>query len=40
MPSVFSRGARDTDVAPDPASATAAPLGYDGILLGPPGIGI
>ncbi len=39
MPLVFSRAARDPDVAPGPALASVATLGYGGMLLGPPTIG-
>jgi len=39
MPLVFSRAARDPDVAPGPAIASVATLGYGGMLLGPPVIG-
>ncbi|MEP0941145.1 MAG: MFS transporter [Rhizobiaceae bacterium] len=39
MPLVFSRAARDRDVAPGPAIASVATLGYGGMLLGPPIIG-
>lgn len=39
MPLVFSRAACDPDVAPGPALASVATLGYGGMLLGPPTIG-
>jgi MFS family permease len=39
MPLVFSRAARDPDVAPGPALASVATLGYGGMLIGPPVIG-
>lgn len=39
MPLVFSRAARDPKVAPGPALASVATLGYGGMLLGPPIIG-
>lgn len=39
MPLVFSRAARDPVVAPGPAIASVATLGYGGMLLGPPLIG-
>lgn len=39
MPLVFSRAARDDTVAPGPAIASVATLGYGGMLLGPPIIG-
>lgn len=39
MPLVFSRAARDPQMAPGPAIASVAILGYGGMLLGPPVIG-
>ncbi|WP_300035337.1 MFS transporter [uncultured Roseobacter sp.] len=39
MPLAFSRAARDAHVAPGPAIAAVATLGYGGLLLGPPVIG-
>ena len=39
MPLVFSRAARDPQMAPGPAIASVAILGYGGMLLGPPIIG-
>jgi MFS family permease len=39
MPLVFSRAARDPQVASGPAIASVATLGYGGMLLGPPIIG-
>jgi len=39
MPLVFSRAARDDQMAPGPAIAAVATLGYGGMLLGPPIIG-
>jgi MFS family permease len=39
MPLVFSRAARDPNVAPGHAIASVATLGYGGMLLGPPIIG-
>jgi len=39
MPLVFSRAACDRVVAPGPAIASVATLGYGGMLLGPPVIG-
>ncbi|WP_298837288.1 MFS transporter [uncultured Roseobacter sp.] len=39
MPLVFSRAARDETMAPGPAIAAVATLGYGGMLLGPPVIG-
>ncbi|WP_147126875.1 MFS transporter [Shimia ponticola] len=39
MPLVFSRAANDPHVAPGPAIASVATLGYGGLLLGPPIIG-
>ncbi|MEO0497456.1 MAG: MFS transporter, partial [Pseudomonadota bacterium] len=39
MPLVFSRAANDPVIAPGPAIASVATLGYGGMLLGPPIIG-
>lgn len=39
MPLVFSRAAHDPHIAPGPAIAAVAMLGYGGMLLGPPIIG-
>ncbi|MEM7709783.1 MAG: MFS transporter, partial [Pseudomonadota bacterium] len=39
MPLVFSRAARHPNMAPGPAIASVATLGYGGMLLGPPIIG-
>lgn len=39
MPLVFSRAAHDPNIAPGPAIAAVAMLGYGGMLLGPPIIG-
>ncbi|WP_458792961.1 MFS transporter [Yoonia sp. MH D7] len=39
MPLVFSRAAKDQTMAPGPAIASIATLGYGGMLLGPPIIG-
>ncbi|MEM8850333.1 MAG: hypothetical protein AAGE03_09890 [Pseudomonadota bacterium] len=39
MPLVFSRAARDPQIAAGPAIAGVATLGYGGMLLGPPIIG-
>lgn len=40
MPLVFSRAANDQKIAPGPAIASVATLGYGGMLLGPPLIGM
>ncbi|MFD1797345.1 MFS transporter [Paracoccus aurantiacus] len=39
MPLVFSRAANDPDMAPGPAIASVATVGYGGMLLGPPVVG-
>lgn len=39
MPLVFSRAANDPDLAPGPAIASVATVGYGGMLLGPPVVG-
>lgn len=39
MPLAFSRAANDPDIAPGPAIASVATVGYGGMLLGPPVVG-
>lgn len=39
MPLVFSRAANDPEIAPGPALASVATVGYGGLLLGPPVVG-